>query len=113
MQVILDHLRQWLGSEENETIEFKEAKTQFDSDKLVRYCAALANEGGGHFVLGIGDKKPRQVVGTQAFTDLNKTKSWLLQKLHLRVDVSHILSGRFYKINDRPPGRIHKIEGTG
>ena len=41
---------------ENERLEFKEAKQQFDTTKLLRYCVALANEGGGYFVLGVADK---------------------------------------------------------
>jgi ATP-dependent DNA helicase RecG len=32
---------------EHHTLEFKEAKTDFDKIKLYRYCVAIANEGGG------------------------------------------------------------------
>ncbi|WP_293675090.1 ATP-binding protein, partial [Thiolapillus sp.] len=52
---------------ENQHLEFKEAKNQFDSRKLYRYCVALANEEGGFLVLGIADKPPRPVVGSNAF----------------------------------------------
>jgi len=31
---------------ENQRLEFKEAKNQFDNKKLYKYCVALANEGG-------------------------------------------------------------------
>lgn len=31
---------------ENQRLEFKEAKKQFDNKKLYKYCVALANEGG-------------------------------------------------------------------
>ena len=31
---------------ESERLEFKQAGRQFDSEKLTRYCVALANEGG-------------------------------------------------------------------
>jgi ATP-dependent DNA helicase RecG len=51
---------------EHQRLEFKEAKTQFDNCKLYEYCVALANEGGGYLVLGVVDKPPRLVVGTQA-----------------------------------------------
>src|SRR5947209_7090559 len=38
----------WLQSRtEHQRLEFKEAKTQYDNNKLFRYCVALANEGGG------------------------------------------------------------------
>ena len=44
----LDTLQQWmLAPAESEHLEFKEAKHQFDTVKLLRYCAALANEKGG------------------------------------------------------------------
>jgi hypothetical protein len=46
MPVSLDQLREWMSVEKSTTLEFKEAKN-LRRDKLVRYCAALANEGGG------------------------------------------------------------------
>jgi predicted HTH transcriptional regulator len=54
---------------EHQRLEFKEAKRQFDFDRLTEYCVALANEGGGVLVLGVADAPPRPVVGTQAFRD--------------------------------------------
>jgi predicted HTH transcriptional regulator len=54
---------------ETQRLEFKEAKTQFDNRKLYKYCVAIANEGGGHLLLGIADKPPRAVVGTAAFNN--------------------------------------------
>ena len=38
---------------EHERLEFKEAKNQFDYQKLQEYCVGLANEGGGFLLLGI------------------------------------------------------------
>ena len=35
---------------EYQRLEFKEAKTQFDNQKLYEYCVALANEGGGRLI---------------------------------------------------------------
>lgn len=52
---------------EHQRLEFKEAKHQFDFRRLQQYCVALANEGGGTLLLGIADKPPRPVVGSQAF----------------------------------------------
>ena len=49
---------------ETQNLEFKEASNQYDVRKLCRYCVAIANEGGGHLVLGIADKPPRAVVGS-------------------------------------------------
>jgi len=58
MDELLKQLAEWMNSEEDEHLEFKEAKNQFNFDKLVRYCVALANEGGGRFILGITIKSP-------------------------------------------------------
>jgi len=39
----------WRGvASEHQRLEFKEAKLQFDNNKLYRYCVALANEGGAY-----------------------------------------------------------------
>ncbi len=32
-------------------------------NQTVKYCVALANEGGGHFILGVTDKRPRKIIG--------------------------------------------------
>ena len=83
MNTLLDELQELLLiHSENERIEFKEAKLDFSFDKLAKYCAALSNEGGGKIILGVSDKKPRLIVGTQAFIDLNRCKLSLIQKLH-------------------------------
>jgi ATP-dependent DNA helicase RecG len=90
MTVSGQQLQQWLTAKENEHLEFKEAKNNFHFEKLVKYCAALANEGGGSIVLGVTDSRPRKVVGSQAFTDLERTKAGLIEKLRLRIDAHEI-----------------------
>ena len=82
----LEQLQQWMESNEDEHLEFKEAKDHFDFEKLVKYCAALANEGGGKLILGITDNKPRRVVGTKAFADPKRTSSGLTERLRIRID---------------------------
>jgi ATP-dependent DNA helicase RecG len=82
----LDQLQRWLSDPEDERLEFKEAKTQFDSDRLTKYCVALANEGGGYIVLGVTDKRPRSVVGTKAFENLSALKRDQSQRVHLHID---------------------------
>lgn len=72
---------------EDEHLEFKEAKNQHNTGNLIRYCSALANERGGKMILGVTDKKPRRVVGTNAFADLNDIKAKLVNKLKLRAEV--------------------------
>jgi ATP-dependent DNA helicase RecG len=85
-----EQLDAWLASPEDEHLELKEAKSRFDFEDLVRYCCALANEGGGHLILGVTDKRPRRVVGSQAFGDLQRTKLGLLDRLRLRIEASEL-----------------------
>jgi ATP-dependent DNA helicase RecG len=90
MTDLLDQLREWMEGRENEHLEFKEAKNNFHFDKLVDYCAALSNEGGGRIILGVTDKRPRRVVGTRTFPELERTKAGLVERLHLRIDALEI-----------------------
>ena len=94
MPVTLDTLARWLTAPaETERLEFKQAKQQYDSTKLMRYFVALANEGGGHMVLGVTDRAPRQVVGSQAYAsalDLNQFKARVVDALRLRVDATEL-----------------------
>lgn len=90
MEGILLQLASWMSGKENEHLEFKEAKNSYEFDTLVKYCSALANEGGGRMVLGITDKLPRRVVGTRAFQDLERTKAGLVDRLRVRVDALEI-----------------------
>jgi ATP-dependent DNA helicase RecG len=118
--ITLTTLHQWLTTPaESEHLEFKEAKQQYDTTKLLRYCVALANEGGGHLVLGVSDKIPRQVVGTRAFialTDLNDIKSRILDKLHIRVDTVSLehSDGRVlvFAVPSRPVGQPLAFDGA-
>jgi ATP-dependent DNA helicase RecG len=109
-------LQEWLGAREGEHLEFKEAKNNFHFEKLVKYCAALANEGGGSIVLGVTDTRPRRVVGSQAFPDLERTKAGLIEKLRLRIDVGEILhpDGRVlvFTAPPRPLGMPIAVEGV-
>ncbi|KAA3609100.1 MAG: transcriptional regulator [Planctomycetota bacterium] len=93
----LHQLAEWLRGNEDEHLEFKEAKTHFDFEKLVKYCAALANENGGMIVLGVSDKRPRQVVGTTAFGNLERTKAGLVERLGLRIELREL---------SHPEGRV-------
>lgn len=116
----LETLEKWLlAPTETERLEFKEAKLQYDSTKLLKYCVALANEGGGYIVLGVTDKPPRQVVGSQAWStveELNKIKAHIFQKLRFRVDITELQhpSGRvlIFEVPPRPVGQALAYEGT-
>lgn len=65
MDSLINELYALIKQRENGHLEFKEAKNNYDSDKLTQYCCALANEGGGKILLGITDKIPRSIVGSQ------------------------------------------------
>jgi ATP-dependent DNA helicase RecG len=110
-------LNRWLSSpHEGEHLEFKEAKNQYDTNKLFRYCVAIANEGGGKLILGVTDKPPRKVVGTQAFLNPSDIQSRILDKLRFRVtpeEVQHP-DGRvlIFHIPPRPKGTAYHIDGS-
>jgi len=108
-------LNEWINSTEGEHFEFKEAKQQFSFDKLAEYCCALANEGGGKVILGITDKRPRKIVGTKAFPQLERTRRSLMEKIPLRIEVFEIFhSGKrviVFEVPTRPIGVPIKYEG--
>lgn len=90
MSAQVEQLRNWMQASEGEHLEFKEAKNSFEFETLVKYCVALANEGGGRMILGVTDKRPRRVVGSTAFRDLDRTKAGLTERLHLRIEAEVI-----------------------
>ena len=106
--ITIDILNHWLSAPaESEHLEFKEAKQQYDTTKLMRYCVALANEGGGHLVLGVIDKKPRRIVGSQAFASaghLNDLKAHIAEKLRIRIESTELLT---------PDGRVLVLQVLG
>jgi ATP-dependent DNA helicase RecG len=116
MTVAIEKLQKWLDAGEEEHLEFKEAKTNFHFGTLVKYCVALANEGGGKMVLGVTDKVPRTVVGSQAFQDLERTKAGLIERLRRRVDIEEIWhqDGRVlvFQVPSRPIGMPIQYEGA-
>jgi len=97
MNAILNKLREWMEGKEDEHLEFKEAKNRFDFEELVKYCAAIANEGGGKLILGVTNKRPRRVVDCRAFESLERTKAGLTERLHLRFEIDEI---------EHPDGRV-------
>lgn len=86
----LDELAAWMTREEGLQLEFKEAKAHYDFEELVRYCVALANEGGGRIVLGVTDRKPRRVVGTRVFQPPQRTEQGLFQRIGLKVTAEEL-----------------------
>ena len=117
MSITADQIDLWRSSaSETQNLEFKEARQQYDTTKLCRYCVAIANEGGGHLVLGIADKLPRPVVGSAAFADTQGTAEKLFQRLGFRVDVEAVAhpDGRVVVciIPGRPKGTAYHYDGA-
>lgn len=105
--MMLDKLNELLKNHENEIVEFKEAKNQFDFGKLGQYFSALSNEANlgnkpdAWLVLGV--KNDRTIVGTSY-----KNNAPDLQKL--KGDIASKISGNitFVEIHEvtPPQGRV-------
>ncbi|MDO9453687.1 MAG: ATP-binding protein [Stagnimonas sp.] len=104
-----EQLRHWIGEPEGERLEFKTAANRFDFEKLLDYCVALANEGGGKIILGVSDRRPRQLIGTSAFDEPGRTEAGIYQRLHHRVQIEETsLEGHRLLIAHVPP----RLPGT-
>lgn len=115
MPTSVAQLQQWLLEPEGQHLEFKEAKHNYHFETLLKYCVALANEGGGTMVLGVTDKRPRRIVGTQAFEDPGRTEAGLHQRLGHRIPVEELMlpEGRVVIVHVPPrlPGTAWEIDG--
>ncbi|MCY7315579.1 MAG: ATP-binding protein [Rubrivivax sp.] len=102
-------------AQESEHVEFKEGKTNLHFDKLVEYTVALAHEGGGCIVLGVNDRPPRRVVGTQAFELPARTGGGLHERLQIKVVCEEVLhaDGRVlvFQVLGRPRGQALHFQG--
>jgi len=99
--LLVAHLHAWMKDVEGERFEFKEAKQRYPFEKLAKYCCALANEDGGRIILGVTDRRPRRVVGTQAFSQIEDIRRSLMEQIPLRIAV--------FEIPD-PDGRVLVLE---
>lgn len=101
---------------EHQRLEFKEAKQQFDNHRLYQYCVALANEGGGHLILGVSNDSPRKVVGTKSFADPIAMAEKVFEALGFRVEIEEVLhpDGRVlvFHIPSRPRGTAYHLDGA-
>src|SRR3989338_2967247 len=82
-----EQFQSYLDAPEGSRFEFKTAATSFHFEKLVEFCVALANEAGGNITFGLTDRRPRQVVGTAAFSEPGRTEAGLHQRLYQRIPV--------------------------
>jgi ATP-dependent DNA helicase RecG len=115
MQTTAEQLQHWLAEPEGVRLEFKEAKQNYHFDKLVEYCVALANEGGGKIILGVTDRRPRRIVGTAAFAEPGRTEAGLHDRLSHRIPVEEVRTadGRVLIVHvpARLPGTAWQIDG--
>lgn len=86
----LQQIAQWLAEPEGRQLEFKSASNNFHFERLVDYCVAIANEGGGKIILGATDKRPRTVIGTNAFHEPGRTEAGIFDRLRQRVAVEEV-----------------------
>ncbi len=116
MTISVEQIDAWRRApSEDENLEFKAAKLQFDNGKLYGYCVAIANECGGVLLLGVANDPPRPVVGTQAFNNPAGIAAKIFDKLGFRVDVEAVEhpDGRVlvFQIPSRPRGSAYHFDG--
>lgn len=116
MTITVAQIELWRSApSESQILEFKEAKTSFDREKLNEYCVAIANEGGGHLILGISDRIPRAIVGSSAFLNLIEAVNEVFHKVGFRVEADEVLhpDGRVvvFSIPSRPRGTAYHLAG--
>ena len=109
-------IEELLEAKEGEQYQFKEAKRHFDSNEAARCCCALANCGGGRLVFGISDKRPRKVVGSEAFDQPERTRKGLMDKLKIMVDFQILYQGKkrvlVFDVASRPLGLPVQVDGV-
>ncbi|MDR2600432.1 MAG: putative DNA binding domain-containing protein [Oscillospiraceae bacterium] len=109
-------LNEILKAKEGHHFEFKEAKNHFGVKEATEYLCALANRGGGRLVLGVTDKRPRKVIGSEAFEQPESTILYFMDKLHVRCDFEiyedeHYKRVLVFEIARRPVGLPVQFDG--
>lgn len=108
--------QEYIGAPEGSRFEFKSATTNFHFEKLIEYCVALANEGGGKIILGVTDRRPRQVVGSSAFAEPGRTEAGLFDRLRRRIPIEEYFhEGKrvlIVHVPARIPGTAWSYQGT-
>ena len=117
-------------SESEDHIEFKEAKRNYPfsggkhtdpKDRrhcVLGYIAALANERGGRLVLGMADRVPHTVVGSNfAENKVGELVDEIYKRLGIRVQYEELYSDEGKRVlvlivPSRPIGRLLKFEGV-
>ena len=112
----VDNIQDLLEAKEGERVQFKEAKNRFDFEEAAKCCCALANNGGGKLVFGITDKRPRSVVGSLAFSQPERTRMGLIDKLKINIDFQLLThDGKrvlIFDVKSRPIGLPVQCDGV-
>ncbi len=121
----LAHLR-----EREDHIEFKEAKHNYPFAGghhaepkerrrcVLGYIVALANEKGGTLVLGMSDKMPHEVVGSDfAENEIGQLEDEIYRRLYIRVHCRELFDEKgkrvlVIKVPSRPVGKALKFESV-
>jgi ATP-dependent DNA helicase RecG len=119
MATTIEELERWMNvPTETENLEFKAATASggIHSERVLKYCVALANEGGGKLILGVSNDRPRKVLGTQAANDPAGMQKKILDTLHFLVRVEELKhpNGRvvIFHIPSRDQGTARQYEGA-
>ena len=127
MEMMIEDLKQLRQSEDH--IEFKEAKRNYpfaggkhvDPKERRRcvlgYIVALANEKGGRLVLGMADKMPHTVVGSDFAQDkVGELTDEIYERLGIRIEATELYEdGKrvlVLSVPSRPIGRLLRFEGV-
>ena len=125
--MMIEDLKQLRESEDH--IEFKEAKRNYpfaggkhvDPKERRRcvlgYIVALANEKGGRLVLGMADKMPHTVVGSDFAQDkVGELTDEIYERLGIRIEATELYEdGKrvlVLSVPSRPIGRLLRFEGV-
>lgn len=105
-----------LNAPEGEHYQFKEGKNRFSFTEALKCCCALSNSGGGKLVFGITDKRPREVVGSYAFEQPERTREGFMNKLRVKVDFqTYEYEGKrvlVFEVAARPIGIPVQVKGV-
>lgn len=129
-RVTIDSLKQMRESEDH--VEFKKGEggnisyNGYGREKpkdrrrcILGYVVALCNEGGGYLVIGMHDRYPHQVIGTQqAENAIGKLESDIYRDLGIRPDIYELFENEAEKkgrvlviqVPGRPIGKYYKFE---
>ena len=114
--------------EREDHIEYKEAKHNYPfaggerrdvKDRrhcVLGYIVALANERGGRLVLGMADKVPHEVVGSDfAQNEVGQLVDEIYKRIHIRVCTEELYEGNkrvlVITVPSRPIGKALRFEG--